>query len=78
MNTKLIKINKRPTLIREMATIYYNIDKKLGKENASLEDRIKYFNQTFNTPHPITGNYFWTVDMIREQLEGAKSLSIKS
>jgi len=74
MNTKTIKINKRPALIKELATIRYSIKEETNymSKGHTLQDEINNLNKIYNTPHPITGNYFWTIKMIREQLKGAK------
>ena len=69
MHTKLIKINKRPTLIREIATIYYNIEKIIDTTDLAPEEFIEvnkdlrelgavsFYNKFKNSEYEEVGNY---------------------
>ena len=63
-----IKINKRAILTKKLAQIYYDNDNTF-----SYEWRLETLNNTYNTPHPITGEYFWTIKMLREQIQGVEN-----
>ncbi len=68
MNTKTIKINKRPALTKKLAQLYYDNDPIF-----SYELRLQVLNGTYNKKHPISGEYFWDISMLKEQIKGVEN-----